>query len=96
MLEVLEKCQRGILVKYTERTAVHFLSCTHELREICELVQAAPMAGKDKSVKHRVVLLVDWSSEPFTVARHLDDFVWRLWIEYVPAIDELRDTVQIS
>jgi len=94
--EVLERCQKEMLGKYTEHTVVHFLRCMHELRKSHKLVQLASMTGKDWSVENRIILLIDWLPKPFTVTGHLDYFVQELRIEYIPAIDNLCNAIQVS
>jgi len=47
-------------------------------------------------VENGIILLTDRVPEPFTVTGHLDHFVRQLRIEYVPAIDKLYHTIQVS
>jgi hypothetical protein len=54
------------------------------------------VAGKYKAVKNGIVALVDRFPEPFTMTGHLDNLVWLLWIEDVPAFDERRNAIQIG
>ena len=54
------------------------------------------MAGKDKLVENEIVVLIDRLPEPSAMTRHLDPRMCLLWVQDVPALDKLRDAIQIG
>ena len=47
-------------------------------------------------MENGIVVLIDRLAKSFTMSQHLGLFVWLLWIQDIPAIEKLRDTVQIG